>query len=358
MGIQLSHTTPYSKEENGIVERANKEVLRHLRNLVASLKSFDNWSTALVPIIRRIVNSSIHSAIGVSPAEIIFGKSVNLHANLMFSESRLQLGENVSNWIQQLSQIQEDILRAANQHQDNVDYNNLSKRTSEDHTITNFSVGTYVLVAPDPHSSVGVSKLNLKWRGPFQIIQNTSPSYVIKDLVDNHQETLHITRLKQYFHDPRNYNLLDIAMIDNREFEIHGYIGARKSLDFLVEWKNLPDSENRWIPWDEIYTSSILHDYLRSKKLARLIPSRLRSSTSISTDSTSEHNMTDMSNTESIPDIVSNSEVTNSDICITSSSDPTSVPVQSDTNVSRKRGRPRATSTVIRKRRPSQKHPF
>ena len=147
-------------------------------------------------------------------------------------------------------------------------------------------------------------------------------------------------------------------MIDNREFEIHGYIGARKSLDFLVEWKNLPDSENRWIPWDEIYTSSILHDYLRSKKLARLIPSRLRSSTSISTDSTSEHNMTDMSNTESIPDIVSNSEVTNSDICITSSSDPTSVPVQSDTNVSRKRGRPRATSTVIRKRRPSQKHPF
>jgi hypothetical protein len=34
-GIRQHLTIPYSKEENGIVERANKEVNRHIRNILA-----------------------------------------------------------------------------------------------------------------------------------------------------------------------------------------------------------------------------------------------------------------------------------------------------------------------------------
>ena len=34
-GIRHHVTIPYSKEENGIVERANKEVNRHIRNILA-----------------------------------------------------------------------------------------------------------------------------------------------------------------------------------------------------------------------------------------------------------------------------------------------------------------------------------
>ena len=42
------HTTiPYSKEENGIVERANKEVNRHIRNILFDKGKFPNWSRML-----------------------------------------------------------------------------------------------------------------------------------------------------------------------------------------------------------------------------------------------------------------------------------------------------------------------
>ena len=46
-GIKHHTTIPYSKEENGIVERANKEVNRHIRNILFDKGHFKNWSRLL-----------------------------------------------------------------------------------------------------------------------------------------------------------------------------------------------------------------------------------------------------------------------------------------------------------------------
>ena len=47
----------YSKEENAIVERANKEVNRHLRTIVYNRKVKTKWSKYL-PLVQRIMNAS------------------------------------------------------------------------------------------------------------------------------------------------------------------------------------------------------------------------------------------------------------------------------------------------------------
>ena len=46
--IENSFATAYSSEENGIVERANQEVMRHLR---------DKWSFEQLPLVQRIMNT-------------------------------------------------------------------------------------------------------------------------------------------------------------------------------------------------------------------------------------------------------------------------------------------------------------
>ena len=44
MGVELAHTMAYCKEENSIVERANKEVKRHLRNIIFDKDVLPRWS--------------------------------------------------------------------------------------------------------------------------------------------------------------------------------------------------------------------------------------------------------------------------------------------------------------------------
>lgn len=71
MDIKQIETTAYSKEENGIVERANLEVMRHLRNILfhTKLKNLD-WELG-VPMVQRIYNSTYHRSLGCSPAEML-----------------------------------------------------------------------------------------------------------------------------------------------------------------------------------------------------------------------------------------------------------------------------------------------
>jgi hypothetical protein len=72
-GYQPIKTIAYSHEENGLVERVNKEILRHLRAILHDYSLSNEWSSAL-PFVMRILNSRKHSSLGVSPAQILFGK--------------------------------------------------------------------------------------------------------------------------------------------------------------------------------------------------------------------------------------------------------------------------------------------
>jgi len=47
----------YSKVEVGIVERANREVQRHLRNLIFAHNEIAKWSEHYVPLVQRIMNT-------------------------------------------------------------------------------------------------------------------------------------------------------------------------------------------------------------------------------------------------------------------------------------------------------------
>ena len=76
-------TQPYSHEENGIIERANKEILRHLRAIIFDTRIVSEWSKYL-PLVQRIMNSQVHESIGVSPASIVFGNSITLDRGLLF----------------------------------------------------------------------------------------------------------------------------------------------------------------------------------------------------------------------------------------------------------------------------------
>jgi len=77
LGVEHQLTLAYSHEENSIVERANKEIMRHLRAIIFHGNVKTRWSFNL-PLVQRIFNASTKKSLGVTPAQIIFGNSINL----------------------------------------------------------------------------------------------------------------------------------------------------------------------------------------------------------------------------------------------------------------------------------------
>ena len=67
-----SFATAYS---NGIVERTNQEVMRHLCD--------DKWSYEQLPMVQRIMNTVEKTSTGVTPVELILNNSIRLPARIL-----------------------------------------------------------------------------------------------------------------------------------------------------------------------------------------------------------------------------------------------------------------------------------
>ena len=131
-GIKHHMTIPYSKEENGIVERANKEVNRHIRNILFDKGKFQNWSKMLC-MTEKLLNSSIKQPLGVSPNALIFGNAFHMDTSLLgiidqdISDSTPR---SVRDYVDTLIERQSRLIDAAIQSQNETNDANLSRRYS------------------------------------------------------------------------------------------------------------------------------------------------------------------------------------------------------------------------------------
>jgi hypothetical protein len=68
IGTDHCLTLAYSKEENSLVERANKEANRHLHAFTFDSSTVDNWRTSL-PMVQRIINATFSDRTKLSSAK-------------------------------------------------------------------------------------------------------------------------------------------------------------------------------------------------------------------------------------------------------------------------------------------------
>ena len=107
-GTKQSLTMAYSKEENAIVERANKEVLRHLNALLFDARVRDKWSYEQLPMVQRIMNTVEKTSTGVIPADLILNNAIRLEARILAppppigSSQQVALSDTMDEWIARL----------------------------------------------------------------------------------------------------------------------------------------------------------------------------------------------------------------------------------------------------------------
>jgi hypothetical protein len=200
-GTDHFKTMAYSKEENAIVERSNKELMRHLRAFIYHKRLKQHWYKYL-PFVQRIINTTIHSTTGVSPASLLFGNAFYLDRGIFHDLSHDQIQQlSLSKGAAKMMEAQRILLKIANENQYKKDSENIIRRTPENITI--FPPNSYVLIKY-PDSGMGSKppdKLMTYLRGPLRVINNIGPYYTLLNLVTNEQEEAHAKKLKPFLVD-------------------------------------------------------------------------------------------------------------------------------------------------------------
>ena len=258
-------------QSNGIAERANREIIRHLTYVVTNKKLSDMWSLGL-PLVQRILNAKI-GPYGYSPSSIIFGNSVDLCRGLM---SPLQQDKQVVDFNDYMSKLIDYQIKAIQVSQKFIATDGDRKAPVIQQVIT-FNIGDYVLVK---NKSVGVqNNLSYEFSGPYLIRQIDHNNYHLENLCDKKIIIKHVSDIK-LFHYSNEEDLLSLAANNNNEVVVtkiieHKNIDKKKNFNNKTNYKFLVefiDDTTTWLNYHDINNNAVLDEYLTSHEaLARII---------------------------------------------------------------------------------------
>ncbi|KAG9394418.1 hypothetical protein J8273_4075 [Carpediemonas membranifera] len=188
LSVTHHRTTPFHPQSNGHVERVNREIKRHLRTLALAFNSFDAWSTTLLPYVAWIINSTVHSATGFTPFELLYGthaadRQIPQPDNNAEDETPLT---SVAEYLTVMDALLAKLCRKAHKRQ---------SKTREGRAETQsvpVKPGDYVL-----RKNHAESKLH-GHTGPFKVIEvNPFTAVVVPLLANEPRRTVHLSHLIQ-----------------------------------------------------------------------------------------------------------------------------------------------------------------
>ena len=142
-------TLAASKQENTAVENANKRSQEYLRSILFDNSILKRWSDVL-PLVQRIMMAEPNEVIGVSPAQLLFGNSIQLDRGIFLPnlpKERVEAEIALSDWADKMFEAQRLLLDTAQRLQQQNDARHMEATTG---ITTRFDVGSYVLISDNP----------------------------------------------------------------------------------------------------------------------------------------------------------------------------------------------------------------
>ena len=281
IGTDLCLTLAYSKEENAIVERANKEVNRHLIALTFDKSTAQDYKLC-VPFVQRIINSNYNEITKISPAEMLFGNALDLDRSIFVPAQERNasvLEKPLSAHTSKMLSIQDNLIKIARDQLQFSDRNRIGYYPVDR---TAFAKDSYVLVKY--RTGNPPTRLHTKWRGPMRVISNNFNNYTLRDLINHKDKIYHVTDLRVFHFDPIKTDTQDVARKDYLEYFIEEVLSHRgnvrysSQLEFKIKWLGYEEDKNSWEPWKILRDTEKLHTYLRLHGLAKLIPKKFTNS--------------------------------------------------------------------------------
>eukprot|EP00768_Dysnectes_brevis_P005519 gnl/Dysnectes_brevis/401_a443_4618.p1 GENE.gnl/Dysnectes_brevis/401_a443_4618~~gnl/Dysnectes_brevis/401_a443_4618.p1 ORF type:complete len:1557 (+),score=184.73 gnl/Dysnectes_brevis/401_a443_4618:57-4727(+) len=258
----------YRPQSNGVVERANGEVVRHIRGLMYELSQERSW-TKLLPLVSFLMNTTKNRSIGSTPYAMLHGNHLSPRRGLLDGDVIRRMEEGCEDEVQDFTASLTDNVKSVHDAARKVQAEAVLERQkdAEVENPSSFEVGEYVLLTyfkKRPH------KLGPTYRGPMKVSKVIGPLvYEVECLVAGTKLKLHVSRLRKFVSRAgiTEAELRHLASKDAEgEFLVdrvvdHRVVGV-SGLEFLVHWDGYEPSEDTWEPLEHVDGAHQLEDYL------------------------------------------------------------------------------------------------
>jgi hypothetical protein len=264
-GTLLRMSSSYHPQTDGQTEVTNRVVEQYLRAFVHAKPSL--WHRFL-PWAELHFNTSYHSASGLTPYQVVYGKPPPQVMDYIAGTSLVDACDKVLTTRDEiLALLCKNLLKAQARMKLYAD-----KKRRE----VTFDVGSWVYVQLRPYrqtslSGVKFSKLNKRYYGPFKVVARVGsvayklelPSYSkIHDVFHSSVLKPHQGPAPHYIdqlpdHSIDNHPVITpLAILDSKTEVVDGV--AQKMV--LVQWVGLSPDDTSWERWDELKASYNLED--------------------------------------------------------------------------------------------------
>jgi hypothetical protein len=264
---------PYSHEENGMVERANKEIRRHLKALTYENRTRSEWDTEYMKV-QAILNEKESEATGLKPNAIVFAGKVDLHAGRLYPRPTPKERQKMSEFMREQIEMQEYLIEEMEKTQDETNEVRLTEQ--ENRYKPPIEIGSYVVAMYEEGPK---TKMLTKWHGPYRVIKvQERPQgriYTIFNAKKHTERNYHEVFIKPYpveegftDEDAIKYSILDDEMFVIQKIIAHRHNEA--TLELLVQWYGIDQPE--WKQYDKkMNTNIIVLQYLNKNGFQNLI---------------------------------------------------------------------------------------
>jgi hypothetical protein len=148
-----------------------------------------------IPIIKRIMNTSVHSVTRHTPAQLLFGPATNMDRYVIDHNPEASKMESCPlEWLKQQHAVQTAAIEVAKKLQTERDQKRINRPRG---AMTVFPVGSLVLYDEgNPNTTAGPkNKLNMPKRGPYKVLAINEDEYLIEHLSSRHRKLVHVDTL-------------------------------------------------------------------------------------------------------------------------------------------------------------------
>jgi hypothetical protein len=249
--IMITHPRAGSKQEVGIAERCNREVRRHLNNLMNEQYLKDTWTIAC-RWTQRIINNSYHKTIGHSPAQLIMGKLIR-PINYIWNDSsgkEIVYHEEAT----KLMQLQTRLISDISQRIKHIDIKHIQERSRKG---VELKIHTLVLRQNEERN-----KQQLKYIGPYIVTDRDNDHYKLTAITDDKKDVwVHANKIKIFKLDTRTITAEEVALRDENSYVIEKVLPNEDKLHKKMQ----NTAEHKWEVKFKGYNDTVWMSYKELK---------------------------------------------------------------------------------------------